>query len=943
MSRLWRAIVFIFVLIAGGGLAWSFRMGGASQAAGSNPSAKPNVLLISIDTCRADHLSCYGFHRHTTPHIDALASHSTRFENAIAATPITLPSHATMLTGTIPPFHGVHDNADYRLADSHVTIAEILKEQGFATAAFISAIVMKSKYGLDQGFDLYNDHFDQSLETVTVPHRRGDEVSKYALKWLEQHHREPFFLFLHYYDPHWEYQPPEPYASKYADDLYAGEIAYTDACIGQILTRFKELGVYDSTLIVITSDHGEMLGEHGEFTHQYFIYQGVLRVPLIIKQPGQDQANVVKDFVGVVDLLPTICGRLNIEPPQTLQGRDLSAYLDHTKVPEAPAHIYCESLFPTKYGANALLGLVTKQWKYIQTTRPELYDLINDPQETSNLASTQRLQAKVMQEQLRQMLDQWLGQSGERVSSSMDDETKAGLNSIGYVGSARVKEDFAVDQNKDDPKDLVNFHVLYGHLQALQGREELDEAATLCRSMLQRRPGFALGHLAMGEIATAQGDVETARTHLLRAVEIDPDYLNARYNLANLYQSKGQLTEAVSQYLKTLEIDPGYAKAHNNLAEILRTQGKLDDAIQHYRLATQAEPGQAQAHYNWANVLQSMGKHEAAIQQYRQAIKSNSNYFQAYTNLGVALLKLSKTDEAIDHYQLALQIKPDHPQAHYNLANVLSGQGKFDQAIAHYQKAIEAKSDYAKAHFNLANALRRQGQSEEALHHYRQAIEAKPDHVDARLSLAHLLYTQRDWDSAIQHLQQLLQIKPDLAKAHQLLGKVRLAQQNIERAADHFRQALEHDDQMAEAHFGLGMALVMTGASDEALGALRQVIRLKPNWPTPINMLARVLAASPDAALRRPEEAVELAERAVELTQRRNPKALDTLAIAYAATEQFDRAVSVAKEALELATSAAADAQVKSIRAHLELFKQNKPYRMTAPKKTTTEGTGTQK
>ena len=247
-----------------------------------------HIILISIDTCRADYLSCYGYKSKTTPNIDALAAEGVLFENAISPVPQTLPAHSSMFTGTIPPYHGVHDNEGYRLDESNVTLAEILTDAGFTTGAAISAFPLDSKFGIDQGFESYNDYFETTLEGHPLEQRRGGETTDVALDWLKKNKDKRFFFFLHYFDPHQAYDPPEPFASRFASDLYAGEIAYTDHCIGKVVDKLKELGIYDSTLIIITSDHGEMLGEHGEVTHTYFIYQSAIKVPLIFKLPANN-------------------------------------------------------------------------------------------------------------------------------------------------------------------------------------------------------------------------------------------------------------------------------------------------------------------------------------------------------------------------------------------------------------------------------------------------------------------------------------------------------------------------------------------------------------------------------------------------------------------------------------------------------------------------------
>lgn len=273
------------------------------------------IVLISIDTCRADYLSCYGYPRKTTPNIDDLAKEGILFENVISPVPLTLPGHASMLTGTIPPYHGVHNNTDYKLASSNVTLAERLKEAGYTTSAFISAFVLDSQFGLNQGFDTYNDDFEDRHMAANISERKAAEVSRLGAGWLENNRDRDFFLFLHYYDPHNPYEPPQPFSTDYAGNLYAGEIAYTDHCIGQIIAKLKELALYESTLIIVTGDHGEMLGEHGEKDHGFFIYQSAIKVPLIFKLPRPGRTKTVSSPVGLIDILPTVCRLLGIEPP----------------------------------------------------------------------------------------------------------------------------------------------------------------------------------------------------------------------------------------------------------------------------------------------------------------------------------------------------------------------------------------------------------------------------------------------------------------------------------------------------------------------------------------------------------------------------------------------------------------------------------------------------
>ncbi|UCF42983.1 MAG: sulfatase, partial [Planctomycetota bacterium] len=362
------------------------------------------VVLISIDTCRADYLSCYGYPRSTTPNIDRLARQSVLFTNVITPIPTTLPAHCSMLTGTIPPYHGVHYNVGYRLGQSNVTLAEILRPMGFTTAAFISAFVLDSDFGLDQGFDTYDDSFEEIRRNIFGSERRAGETSRLAIEWLQQRDKgEKFFLFLHYYDPHLEYEPPEPFASEFADNLYAGEIAYTDYCIDLVIDKLKELGVYDSTLIIVTSDHGEMLGEHGEPDHGYFIYESAINVPLIFKLPRRNEGRKVDGVADIIDIVPTICGMVGADVPPAVRAKDLSVFFGSGRPGREERHLYCESMMPTRYNASSLLGVVTDRFKYIQTTRPELYDLVEDPNETNNLAERQPHQGRILQDRLKQI------------------------------------------------------------------------------------------------------------------------------------------------------------------------------------------------------------------------------------------------------------------------------------------------------------------------------------------------------------------------------------------------------------------------------------------------------------------------------------------------------------------------------------------------------------
>jgi arylsulfatase A-like enzyme/Tfp pilus assembly protein PilF len=631
-----------------------------------------SIVLISIDTCRADYLGCYGFRRNTTPNIDAVAGHSVLFENVISSVPLTLPAHSSMLTGTIPPYHGVHDNLDYRLGDSNVTLAEILKDNGFVTGAIISAFVLDSQFGVNQGFDTFNDRFEQQHMAGAISERKGREASRFALEWLEQHKGERFFLFLHYYDPHTDYVPPEPFASRFADDLYAGEIAYTDFCIGQVIEKLKMLGLYDSTLVIITGDHGEMLGEHGEDDHGYFIYQSAIKVPLLFKLPGQRKSKIIKDLVGLIDIVPTVCGLLDIQPPEAVQGADLSGCFARRSAPQKDRCIYTESLYATKYNANTLLGVVTDRFKYIQTTRPELYDLVEDPHEANNLIEQHPQRARILQDRLKQILEQTVRQGQTDSKAESDERTRKRLESLGYIGGA-VAEDFHFDQSKDDPKDLIGFHLANARVHKLIAQKKNSEAKALCRELLEQRPNSFEVYRILGKIAFGEDDKENAKAYMLESLRLNPNQSDLHNNLSVIFAKQDNDGQAVAHLTESLRIDPYQLVAHNNLGVLLEKQGKLDQAIEHFEQSLRIKYEQPDIHVKIANVFYRLNRFDEAIQHWNEALKLNAEEPHVILNkLGIASYRLGRFDEAVKHWNESLKLEPEQPKIRSNIAAALA-------------------------------------------------------------------------------------------------------------------------------------------------------------------------------------------------------------------------------------------------------------------------------
>ena len=618
--------------------------------------ARPNVILISIDTLRADHLGCYGHPGPITPNIDSLAEGSVRFSNVATSVPLTLPAHATMLTGLIPPIHGVHKNENYRLAESNVTLAELLQDRGYATGAVVSSFVLHNQFGLSQGFDSYDDAFPLSPKGAIHSQRQGEVTSMLASKWLDQHASgESFFLFVHFYDPHTDYDPPADFADPWPGDPYAGEVAYVDYCVGQVVKKLKDLDLYDQSLIVLTADHGEMLGEHGERTHGLFLYESAIKVPLIIKLPGREPVEpVVDEMAGLVDIAPTICSLLDMPGRANFSGIDLSGWIDGRGESDGERSIYCESVAAETYGANPLLGLVGRQWKYIETTRPELYDLIADPDEERNLIDAYPRRARTMGDELRALL----GRAGAMAAESgaeMDAEARARLETLGYAGAGPGLDTVRIDPDRDDPKDLAAFHRDVERALELLPQGGIDEVIELVTPLVGERPDVyvtrrllaralrmaerheeALVHydelvnaypddaamVAQRAVAReAIGDLDGALADYDRAIGLFGDDVRPRYRRGVLHMKRGDSPAALADFTDVLDQFPEHIPALINRGTVREDLGDLTGAIEDWTEVIRLNPGVIEAWVLRANARRLSGDLDAALAELNECLK----------------------------------------------------------------------------------------------------------------------------------------------------------------------------------------------------------------------------------------------------------------------------------------------------------------------------------
>jgi tetratricopeptide (TPR) repeat protein len=811
---------------------------------------------------------------------------------------MTLPAHVSMLTGTLPPTHGLRDNLLNRLPDASLTLAEMLKPRGFTTGAIVSTFVLDRRFGTSQGFDTYADRFQAVHKIGDLAERKGDETTRLARDWLDAHKQQPFFLFVHFYDPHEPYEPPEPFASKWSEHPYEGEVAFADYCVGQVLEKLRQLGLYDDTLIAITGDHGEMLGEHGELNHGFFIYEGALRVPLVMRVPRAPAASRQVDVpVSLIDIAPTIVSLVGAPVPKEVQGVDLSPWLAGHGAAGGGRPLYAETVTPTRYyGATSLLGVIVDGWKYIETTRPELYDLRSDPAEAVNLLEREPARANALGRILVGILAAAGRAPGPAPESvALDEASRQRLAALGYLGRGGDISSRGFDRSKEDAKDLVAFFRKDQRLNKLVEDKKYPEARALCEDMLRQRPGFADCHLQMSKIAAAEGNLDAALTAAREAVAVGPKNERAHVQLAALLKERGEVDGAIAHLRQALTLDPNAPDTRMLLGRALAEKGRLDEAASLLGTAATAQPESAAAATQMGFVLAKQGKLQEAVLSYRRALALDPSSAEAHAYLGSALASQGQWDEAIEHFDAALKVKPDNAELHDWMGVALRERGKTEEALGHFREAVRLAPGLAVPQYNLGRALKQQGKLDEAVLHYRRALA----------------------------------IDPRLAGAHNSLGSVLGSQGRMGEAVVEFREALRAKPDDAEAHNNLGLALRSMGQRDEALRHFRTALSLRPDWPAPMNEIAWILATHPDARIRNPAEAVRLAERAAERTARRQPVMLDTLAAAYAAAGDFDRAAAVAQEAMSLAVSSGPAGLSAEIAARLEIYRQKRPFRET--------------
>ena len=642
------------------------------------PPSRPNVLLITLDTLRADHVGAYGSRSGATPSIDALAAGGVRFEHAVSAVPLTLPSHATILSGVLPPHHGLRNNGEGAFPADRATLATLFSANGYRTAAFTAAFVLDHKFGLNRGFDVYDDEIprDPNVGDRLEAERRGDLVVDRALTWLGQGDARPFFAWVHLYDAHFPYVPPEPYRTRFAASPYDGEIAFVDAQVQRILTSLARLGQRERTIVVITGDHGEALGEHGELTHGMLLYEPTLRVPLVISAPGVEK-NVIATPVSLADLAPTVAGLAGVALGGTLDGRDLSPALKDHKEPPA-ADLYSETEYPALYGWSPLAAMRRGTFKYIAAPSPELYELARDPHETHNVLDDQRRVMRALDASLRALRAHAVAPP----KSGLDAETLAKLASLGYVGGTAAARP---DAQRPDPKQMVPLFRKFETASWAINDKRFDDAAAMLEPLVGEDPPNPIFRGALAKVERQRGHERRAIELYRDAVAYAPDDAQSWYNLASALEETGDLAHAADAAREVLRRDPQHADAHNVLGIVQLGVRNPAGALDEFQRAIAADPRNARAYNNIGNVARAMHRDADAEAAFQKAIALAPAYADPLNGLGALDIDRNRYADAIHCFDRALRIAPDYHEARLNRAVALQLSGDVRGAVAEYR------------------------------------------------------------------------------------------------------------------------------------------------------------------------------------------------------------------------------------------------------------------
>jgi len=667
----------------------------------SPPARRANLLLVTIDTLRADHVGAYGGRGVQTPALDTLAARGVRFAHAETAVPITGPSHATILTGLYPPVHGVRDNVVFPLDPRHETLATRLKGAGYRTAAFVGAYPVAAAFGFRQGFDAWSENFKESSEPGAGAQRPANEVVDDTLGWLAPAGDGPFFAWMHLYDPHAPYEPPDPYRTSFAGRLYDGEIAFADAQLGRVFEWLRSSGHERDTVVAVLSDHGESLGEHGEVTHAVLLYEATLHVPFVIAGPGVPAGRTVDARVTTVDVVPTLLRLLGVEAGAGPGGRDLTPAWRGERLPPEPA--YAESLFGRlNCRWSSLRSWTADDWKLVQGSRTELFHLTEDPAETHDRAADEGPRVERMRTALAAAVAKMAPGGDQARMAAVTPDAEAMLRSLGYVGGSGGAGSLD-EPGLPDPRDRVQ---LFERLQVILRAHDipLPRAAAEAAEIAEQDPGNPFAFTTVASLAYRSGRLADAAVAFHRALELDPDRPDIRQNYGKLLRDMGRLDDSEKELrLALAQTDVQDGRTRASLAETLARRGKADEALRLVAEALRIEPGDTDALAAQGRAFAAQGRLDDAA----RSLDAAAGGGDADARIELARVQVRRGDlaRAREALEGVLRSNPAHPWALAVLGQVRVLGGARDEGLALLRRAEAAHPRRPEAWLSLADGF----------------------------------------------------------------------------------------------------------------------------------------------------------------------------------------------------------------------------------------------
>jgi choline-sulfatase len=658
----------VVVVLAIAATAWFVRGPAAGATPAPGRATRPNILLITLDTVRADRVGAYGYSRAATPVLDRLAREGVLFADATTQSPLTTPAHAALLTGVYPGRLGVKSNASTALPDSATTLAERLSDAGYQTAGFIGAFILDRQYGFGQGFQ----HFDATFEAHRAAdrsrvQRTADAVAAPAVEWLQQSSRDrPFFAWVHVYDAHAPYQPP----AHAGADSYDGEIAWVDRAIGTLLIAIGSDRLGD-TIVVAMADHGEALGDHGEEDHGIFLYEAVLRIPWIMRLPGNERAgSVVSEQARSIDLMPTLLDLARLPPQANVDGESLAAVIRGTARPRPPAS-YAETHYPSlHFGWSMLRSLRAGEWKYIEAPRSELYNLPNDRAESRNLLAERGRMAEGMAAET-EAIARSFGAAATAAVHQPDLETAARLRSLGYVG---LRSPAAQPGGGADPKDkiaeLTRFRALLVEANADLAAQRTDAAIAKLQQALTISDGAYDLHVILGDAWRQKGRIDRALGEYEAAAVLNPATAAPHLLAADLHIAQREFDRAMARVERAAAIEPRSSEVARTRGRVLEYSGRAEQALAQYEQALAIDPSDVAARARLVSVAMGLRRFEVAEPHLRYLEKAQYQPARTYHGLGVVAESKGDLAGAAAEFRRALAIDPSFPPAREALARV---------------------------------------------------------------------------------------------------------------------------------------------------------------------------------------------------------------------------------------------------------------------------------